>query len=143
MTEHSTEIINVGDSIPEWVMESVSPERMRTMAAVLRDPNPLHWDREAVDALPLGLGKRTINQGPLGLSYMVNMLHEWMGPECIKRLKMTFPQVVLDEDRVIAKGRITALREIDNQHLADCDIWLEHAERGKLLEGQATVLLRK
>ena len=54
----------VGDSIPEWEMASVSPERMRTMAAILRDPNPLHWDRDAVDALPLGLGKRTINQGP-------------------------------------------------------------------------------
>jgi acyl dehydratase len=63
----------VGDSIPEWVMESVSPERMCTMAAILRDPNPIHWDRNAVDALPLGLGKRTINQGPLGLSYMINM----------------------------------------------------------------------
>lgn len=64
-----------GQAIPEWVMPEVSAERMRTMAAILRDPNPLHWDRDAVAALPLGLGRRTINQGPLGLSYMVNMLH--------------------------------------------------------------------
>jgi acyl dehydratase len=137
----------IGDSIPEWVMESVSAERMRTMAAVLRDPNPLHWDREAVaslpaaDTLPPNLGKRTINQGPLGLSYMVNMLHAWMGPDCIKRFYMTFPKVVLDEDRVIARGSITALREDQGVQLADCDIWLEHAERGKLLEGKATVQL--
>jgi hypothetical protein len=52
-----------GDPIPEWVMDSVSPDRMRTMAVLLRDPNPLHWDRDAVAALPLGLGRRTINQG--------------------------------------------------------------------------------
>ncbi|ARN76279.1 hypothetical protein BST96_02950 [Oceanicoccus sagamiensis] len=130
-------------------MESVSAERMRTMAAILRDPNPLHWDREAVAnlnvgsaTLPASLGKRTINQGPLGLSYMINMLHEWMGPECIKRFYMTFPQVVLDEDRVIAKGTITALREENNLQLADCDIWLEHAERGSLLIGKATVQLQ-
>ncbi len=139
----------IGDSIPEWVMESVSAERMRTMAAILRDPNPLHWDREAVanlnvgsKTLPVSLGRRTINQGPLGLSYMINMLHEWMGPECIKRFYMTFPQVVLDEDRVIAKGTITTLREDNNQQLADCDIWLEHAERGALLVGKATVQLQ-
>ena len=60
--------IKVGDVIPEWVMLSVSAERMKTMAAILRDPNPLHWDRDAVAAIPLGLGRRTINQGPLGLS---------------------------------------------------------------------------
>jgi len=138
---------NVGDSIPEWVMESVSAERMRTMAAILRDPNPLHWDREAVarlpvvDTLPFKLGKRTINQGPLGLSYIVNMLHAWMGPKCIRRFYMTFPKVVLDEDRVVARGKITAFREEQGAQLADCDIWLEHAERGVLLEGRATVQL--
>jgi acyl dehydratase len=144
---NTLENYKVGDSIPEWIMESVSAERMRTMAAILRDPNPLHWDREAVanlpvvDTLPFKLGKRTINQGPLGLSYIVNMLHQWMGPDCIKRFYITFPQVVLDEDKVIARGTITALREEKGLQLADCDTWLEHAERGILLKGKATVKL--
>jgi acyl dehydratase len=132
----------VGDTIPEWVMEAVSAERMRTMAAILRDPNPLHWDRDAVAALPLNLGHRTINQGPLGLGYMVNMLHAWAGAGCIRRIVTRFPQVVLDGERVIARGRITALHERQDQQLADCKIWLEHAERGVLLEGTATVLCR-
>jgi acyl dehydratase len=140
--------LNVGDNIPPWEMSSVCPERMRTMAAILRDPNPLHWDRKAVAALPLDLGERTINQGPLGLSYMINMLHQWAGQESIKRFKMTFPQVVLDGDCVIAKGTINALRLLDattgnakRKAVADCDIWLEHAERGSLLIGSATVLI--
>jgi acyl dehydratase len=133
--------VAVGDPIPEWVMESVSPERMRTMAAILRDPNPLHWDRDAVAALPLGLGRRTINQGPLGLSYMINMLHAWAGPECLRRIVMRFPQVVLDGERVVARGRITALRAQNGERLAECDIWLQHDERGVLLEGTATVAL--
>lgn len=132
----------VGDSIPEWVMKSVSAERMRTMAAILRDPNPLHWDREAVDALPLGLGKRTINQGPLGLSYMINMLHDWMGPKCIKKIHMTFPQVVLDEEKVIAKGIIRSIETNEKISLAECDIWLEHQQRGILLKGTATIQLK-
>jgi acyl dehydratase len=131
----------IGDAIPEWVMESVSPERMCTMAALLRDPNPIHWDRDVVDKLPLGLGKRTINQGPLGLSYMINMLHAWMGPECIRRIVMTFPQLVLDNDRVVARGIIAALYDKDGLSLAECDIWLEKEGAGKLLEGTATVCL--
>jgi acyl dehydratase len=131
----------VGDLIPEWEMARVSPERMRTMAAILRDPNPIHWDRNAVASLPLGLGQRTINQGPVGLSYMINMLHAWAGPECVRRIVMRFPQVVLDEERVVARGEITALREQQEQRLADCRIWLEHQERGVLLEGTATIAL--
>ncbi len=133
--------IAVGDSIPEWVMESVSAERMATMAAILRDPNPIHWDRDAVDSLPLGLGKRTINQGPLGLSYMVNMLHVWAGPGCLRRLVMRFPQVVLDAERVVGRGEITALREAEGEPLAECKVWLEHADRGVLLAGTAIVSL--
>jgi acyl dehydratase len=131
----------VGDNIPEWVMESVSAERMRTMAAILRDPNPIHWDREAVAALPMGLGRRTINQGPLGLGYMVNMLHAWAGPGSIRRMVTRFPQVVLDGEKVVSRGIIRALREEYGEQLADCDIWLEHAERGILLEGSATVVI--
>lgn len=130
----------VGDRIPEWVMAKVSPERMCTMAAILRDPNPIHWDRDAVDAMPLGLGKRTINQGPLGLSYIVNMLHAWAGPDCLRRLVMKFPQVVLDAERVIARGTISALREEGDLQLVECKVWLEHADRGVLLEGSATVI---
>ena len=133
--------IAVGDLIPEWAMDSVSPDRMRTMAALLRDPNPLHWDRNAVAALPLGLGRRTINQGPLGLSYMINMLHAWAGPDCLRRIVMRFPQVVLDGEHVTARGEITAVHEEQGAALADCKIWLEHADRGILLEGTATVVL--
>lgn len=131
----------VGDRIPAWVMDNVDPERMRTMAAILRDPNPLHWDRDAVAALPLGLGRRTINQGPLGLSYMINMLHAWAGPDCLRRIVMRFPQVVLDGERVVARGEITGLHEESGETLAECNVWLEHDDRGVLLEGTATVVL--
>lgn len=122
-------------------MPEVSAERMRTMAALLRDPNPLHWDRDAVAALPMGFGRRTINQGPLGLGYMVNMLHEWAGPGCIRRIVTRFPQAVLDGERVVARGTVTAVRVENGEELADCSLTLEHPERGILLEAEATVAL--
>lgn len=122
-------------------MDSVSPERMRTMAALLRDPNPVHWDQEVVKQM--GYGAHTVNQGPLGLSYMVNMLHEWMGPTCIRRIVMRFPEFVLSEDRVIAKGTVTAIRSDAGKQLADCKIWLERHGTEPPLEGFATVQLRE
>jgi acyl dehydratase len=127
--------VQVGEAIPEWVMPSVKAERMLTMAAILRDPNPLHWDRDAVAALPLGLGKRTINQGPLGLAYIINMLHCWVGPENLRRIRMTFPEVVLDGECVIARGVVTSLEG----EMAQCEVWLEEQSRGRLLQGTAWV----
>ena len=131
--------VTVGDHIPEWVMPSVSPARMRTMAAILRDPNPVHWDARVVARL--GFGEHTINQGPLGLSHMINMLHAWTGPTSIRRIVMRFPQVVLDGDRVIARGRVTAVRESGGEQLADCDIWLDREGSEPPLEGTATVAI--
>lgn len=131
--------VAVGDPIPEWVMPSVSAARMRTMAAILRDPNPVHWDKRVVARI--GFGDHTINQGPLGLSYMINMLHAWTGPRSIRRIVMRFPQVVLDGDRVIARGRVTALREAGGERLADCDIWLDREGGEPPLEGTATVAI--
>ncbi len=128
--------VNVGDAVPAWTMESVSAARMRTMAAILRDPNPVHWDPRVVDKL--GYGNHTINQGPLGLSYMINMLHAWTGPTSIRRLVMTFPKVVLDGDRIEACGEVTAVREANGERLADCDIWLQRGEDRPLV-GSATV----
>jgi acyl dehydratase len=131
--------VSVGDKIPDWVMESVSAARMRTMAAILRDPNPVHWDRDTNEKI--GFGRRTINQGPLGLSYMVNMLHAWAGPGCLKRLYMTFPLVVLDEDHITAQGVVTAVREENGVQYADCDVWLTRNETEHPLVGKATVQL--
>lgn len=132
-------IVAVGDRIPEWVMERVQIERMRTMAAILRDPNPVHWDRNSTARY--GLAGRTINQGPLGLSYMINMLHEWAGPGCIKRLFMTFPLPVLDDDRIVAQGEVTAIRSEGGERLVDCNIWLARAGSANPLEGSALVRL--
>ena len=131
--------VNVGDSIPDWVMASVSPERMRTMAAILRDPNPVHWDPEVV--AEIGYGHHTINQGPLGLSYMINMLHSWTGHTSIRRIVMRFPLPVLDGDHITAKGEVTGIREENGETLADCRIWLEREGTIPPLEGTATVAI--
>lgn len=107
-----------GTPIPAWEMRSVDPGRMKTMAALLRDPYPVHWDPAATEAL--GLGGRVINQGPLNLSYVANMLMAWSGPASIRRLTVSFGRPVLDGDRVVAGGRV---REVVDG-VARCDVWL-------------------
>ena len=116
-------IVNVGDSIPAWTMDHVDPARMRTMAAILRDPYPVHWDRAANAAF--GPEGRVINQGPLNLSYIVNMLLDWAGPSCVRRLTVAFGRPVLDGEHVVAGGTVTAVEMHGDERWALCDVWLD------------------
>ena len=62
----------VGDAIAPFTIESVSADAMKNWAVFLADPNPIHLDVEVVKAK--GLGDRVINQGPINVAYMMNML---------------------------------------------------------------------
>jgi acyl dehydratase len=128
--------VQMGDLIPEWDMPRVDPARMRTMAAILRDPYPVHWDRKANERI--GLGGRVVNQGPLNLGYIVNMLHAWAGPTSVRRLTVAFGSPVLDEDHVTAKGRVSELVEVDGERRAVCEVWLERDGKA-IVTGSAVV----
>ena len=114
--------MKVGDLLPEFAVPSVDPARMKTMAAVLRDPYRVHWDREATREM--GLEGRVINQGPLNLSYIVNMLHSISGPTSVRRLTVSFGRPVFDADSVVAGGEISA---IDGDRVT-CAVWLKRGD---------------
>lgn len=130
--------VSIGDEIPGWDMASVDAARMRTMAAILRDPYPVHWDRAANERI--GFGGRVINQGPLNLGYIVNMLHAWTGPASVRRLTVKFGAPVLDEDHVTAKGRVTSIDEVGGERRATCEVWLERDGKA-IVTGSAVVAL--
>lgn len=127
----------VGDALPEWVVASVPAERMKVMAAILRDPNPIHWDRDELVAR--GLDPRRINQGPINLGYVVNMLEAWVGRAALRRLSARFTRNVLEGDRAVAGGRVTDVTAVDGPTLVTCEVWLDTDERGRAVEGVATV----
>ena len=116
-------MVETGTEIPAWTMDHVDPARMKTMAAILRDPYSVHWDRAGNEAL--GLQGRVINQGPLNLGYIVNMLLAWAGPSSIRRLTVSFGRPVLDGDRVIAGGRVDSIQDADGERRATCTVWLK------------------
>ena len=115
----AVEDLTDGIALPEWTIESVDPARMKTMAAILRDPYPVHWDRAA--NAQIGLGGRVVNQGPLNVGYIANMLMAWAGPACVRRLTLSFGRPVLDGDCVTAGGRVV---DDNDPARVSCDVWL-------------------
>jgi acyl dehydratase len=131
--------VSAGQRLPEWRIESVSAEKMKLLAAILRDPNPIHWDPDEV--AKRGLGHRVINQGPTNLGYVTNMLMDWAGPACLRHLEVRFSSNVFDGDDVVAGGVVVGVREENGERLADCDVWLDRGDGGRAVEGRATVAI--
>jgi acyl dehydratase len=129
--------ITVGMALPEWSLEAVSADRMKLLAAILRDPNPIHWD--ASEVARRGLGERVINQGPSNLGYVVNMLMAWAGPTCLRRLEARFTSNVFAGESVVAGGVVTAVNDDGDERLIDCEVWLDRGDGTRAVAATATV----
>jgi acyl dehydratase len=122
-----------GGSLPPFTVESVSAERMRTLAALLRDPTPIHFAPEVV--AELGMGDRVINQGPANLGYVMNALLAAAPDARIEHLHVRFMANVFAEDRVTAGGSVEAA----DDDRAECAVWLDVEGGARALEGRATL----
>jgi acyl dehydratase len=116
----------LGTEIPPWALPDVSPEPMKLYAALARDPTPIHWAQQPA-----------INQGPLNVGYIVNMLMAWTGPASVIDVDVRFTDNVLAHDAVVARGVVTNVRD----RLVDCEVWLERQDGSRAVQGTATVTL--
>lgn len=133
MTAAST--IKPGDALPPFVIESVSPDAMRDWSVFLADPNPIHLDVEVVKAK--GLGDKRINQGPINVAYMMNMLMAAF-PGCrIESMDSRFLDNVYEGDRAVASGEVTAVEG----NRVSCNLKLDVDGRGTVNAGTATIII--
>lgn len=123
----------VGDALPPFTIDGVSPDAMKDWAVFLADPNPIHLDVEVVKAK--GLGDRLINQGPANVAYMMNMLMTAFPGGRIEKMDSRFLDNVYAGDSVIASGTVTA---IEGDRI-DCEFTLDVTGRGTVNVGTATI----
>jgi acyl dehydratase len=106
---------------------------MKTLAAILRDPNVIHIDRDLVSSR--GLGDKLINQGPINLGYVTNMLEAAFGAGSIARLRVRFGSNVFEDDVVTAGGSVTEVGDTE----VTCEVWLQRQDGTRAVEGTAVV----
>jgi acyl dehydratase len=120
----------------------VDPERMKVMAALLADPNPIHFDTRAL--AELGMDLRPVNQGPLNMGYLQTMLARWAGGrERIRDFQVRFLGNVLAGDTVEATGTVVGLRREPHGTVALCEISLAVLGGAQVLAGTAEVLVEE
>ncbi len=128
--------LSVGGALPPFVVESVDPQRMKTMAALLDDPNPIHYDAELVRRL--GYGEQPINQGPITMAFMMNVVLGVVGARGLRQFSCRFLGNVFAGERVQCDGTITAVdREAGT---AEVELTAVAGDR-QVLAGAATISL--
>jgi len=128
--------LGVGDELPPFVVESVDAQRMKTMAALLDDPNPIHFDVELNKRI--GYGDKPINQGPITMSYMMNVVVAAAGARAVRRFSCRFLGNVLGGERVECRGTVTAIDR--DAGTAEIELTALVGDR-QVLAGTATVAL--
>lgn len=125
----------VGDALPSFIVPNASPDAMKQWAEFLADPNPIHLDVAVVKAK--GLGDKRINQGPMNVAFMMNMLMAAF-PGCrIEAMDSRFLDNVYEGDHLTASGTVTG---IDGNRVS-CEFKLDVADRGTVNSGTATLII--
>jgi acyl dehydratase len=133
--------VQPGATVPPLEVD-VDPEKMKVMAALLADPNPIHFDTRALAAL--GMDQRPVNQGPLNMGYLQTMLARWAGGrDRLLSFRVRFQGNVLAGDRVGATGTVAEVRDTEQGRVATCEISLEVVGGAVALSGTADVLLEE
>jgi len=129
---------DVGTRLEPYVVERVDAEKMKLMAAILQDPNPIHFDVEVVRAL--GYGERPINQGPINMAWFMACAVRFAGGrERLLRTQMRFLANVFAGERFVAEGTVTAL----DHEAGTAELEIECTADGRpVLAGTATVATR-
>jgi acyl dehydratase len=131
--------LRTGAALPPHVIASVREEDIRLVALLLRDPNPIHFDLDAVARA--GLGDRAINQGGATMAYVIDYVAAWAGSrQAIRTIECSFRGHVAAGDDVALGGTVTALTPGEEGVLVDLEVWADVVGGRRAISGTARVL---
>jgi 3-hydroxybutyryl-CoA dehydratase len=129
--------IQPGHVLPDLKVR-VETHAMKTVALLLRDPNPIHLDPHVVAAL--GLGDRVINQGPVNAAYVWELLEQWLGDSSyVRSLDLRYTSNAFGGEDLTAGGVVEELDQ--GAGTAVCAVHLRHDDGTEAVRGRAVVTL--
>lgn len=130
--------IEVGSEVPP-LQVTANECSMMLITLITGDPNPIHFDTNAVARL--GLGERPVNQGVITMAYPVNAVLAWLRPDWrVERVKARFRGNVLAGDIVEVGGRVEELTNDSMSTRAKINIWARLPSGAVVLDGDVFVV---
>jgi acyl dehydratase len=129
------EDIEEGDELPAIDL-FLSKDSVRKFAKTANMYVPRFTDDEGARAEGL---PGMIAPGVMSMGLLARMISDWNPAATVKRIGTTFRSPVLPDRNVHLRGAVT--QKIDEDHTAECDIWLENEDGERWVIGTATVVV--
>ncbi len=130
--------VRQNDPIPEK-SKVITQDRINKWADVVDDYNPLHVDPEYAKTTKF---KKTIAHGPLIISYISEMMGDWIGDNWLeggKLLDIRFKAPAKSGDQITIGGFVKDKRIEKDGTFIDCEVFITNQDGIKTLEGKAIV----
>ena len=128
--------IKADDVLPQ-LNRLVSQDKINKWADVVGDHNPLHVDPEYAKQTKFRV---TIAHGPLVISFISEMMCNWLGPGWIEGGKLQdvrFRAPVKSGDEITIRGKVMDKRIVDGIKMIECEIYVENQQGERVVEGRA------
>jgi acyl dehydratase len=134
------EDVEIGDEL-DPLERTVSLEQVQAFLAI-RSPHRSGPTRFTDDAQARSEGlPGAIVPGAISTALMAQLLTAWSPTVTLKKLDVSFRQVVPHNVPLEIKGIVTAKHVVDNEPQVECDVFLENDEGTLHVIGHATVAL--
>ena len=132
------EDVEVGSEIPSLVKEPTSQQLVK-WAGASGDFYQIHYDKDY--ALGNNLPGILVH-GPLKSAWLGQLLSDWVGEDGkIKKYGCSHRGMDVPGDSLTCKGTVASKYIEGDEHLVECDIWLENSKGEKTTPGKAVVSL--
>ena len=99
----------------------------------------IHYDKDFAQSTGLN---GVILHGALKSAFLGQLMTDWAGPSgTLKKLTCQYRGMDYPGQPITAKGTVNRKYQDGDQHLVDCNIWLENPEGENTTPGTATVAL--
>jgi acyl dehydratase len=121
-----------GDDLPTNSVEKIDIKDMKIMIGVMRDPNPLHYDRELAEELGYS---GCVHQGPANVSHALEpVLSVLESPGDLRTVDVRFHEIVFDGDELEAVPTVEEKQPLDDDR-GEIEFSLE------LIKGDGTIAM--
>lgn len=131
--------IETGEVVTEKTYPDIDESGMKIVSALMRDPNPIHYDRRLVEdrGYP-GL----VNQGPINVSYITQTVLSILDtPRDMLSLRVRFEEMVFENDTVTVRVEVEDKSATPDGKRVDLALTLEKDDGTVGATGVATVRL--
>ena len=134
------EDINVGDEIPS-ISKKITLLALIQYCAATWDFHYAHIDREF--ALARKLPGNHADGQEFG-AFLTQMIQSWAGNNVVfKKLGMTYRVLVIQDDTLTCKGKVSEKYQKDKENLIKCDLWIENQRQEKVISpGYAIIAVK-